>query len=166
MRWVKVRGIPWVLSGVAIIGSILVNALFVLGLVLVAGARREPDGIMRFSPRLPNDTATLLLVASLIFLLVGIVANTHGAAGHHIKTISIISAVALLVVYGFWVRQYLTSKHPEDSASEAPRLSTRASLAMASTAAIFIASLIVVAQTSSAPRKMNGKHKTLLTWLA
>src|ERR1051326_9441978 len=32
-------------------------------------------------------------------------------------------------------------------------------------AAIFIASLIAVARTSSAPRKMKGKPSTLLTWL-
>jgi Ca2+:H+ antiporter len=119
-----------IVAQTALLGSILVNALFVLGLVLIAGARRESDGIMRFSPRLPNDTATLLLVASLIFLLVGIVANSHGPAGHHVKTISIISAIALLVVYGFWVRQYLTTEHAEDSAGEEPRLSTRASLAL------------------------------------
>jgi hypothetical protein len=36
--------------------------------------------------------------------------------------------------------------------------------AIAVTAAIFIASLICVAPTSSAPRKMKGKHRTLLTW--
>ena len=36
--------------------------------------------------------------------------------------------------------------------------------ASASTQAIFIASLIVVAPTSRAPRKMNGKQRTLLTW--
>ena len=35
---------------------------------------------------------------------------------------------------------------------------------MAFTAASFIASLMVVAPTSSAPRKMKGKQRTLLTW--
>ena len=55
-----------VVAQTAILGSILVNALLVLGLVIIAGALRTPDGIMRFSPRLPNDTATLLLVASFI----------------------------------------------------------------------------------------------------
>ena len=35
---------------------------------------------------------------------------------------------------------------------------------MASAAATFIASLMVVAPTSSAPRKMKGKQRTLLTW--
>ena len=43
--------------------------------------------------------------------------------------------------------------------------SSRASSASARVAAIFISSLISVARTSSAPRKMNGKPRTLLTWL-
>ena len=34
-----------IVAQTAILGSILVNALLVLGLVLVAGARREPDGL-------------------------------------------------------------------------------------------------------------------------
>ncbi len=42
--------------------------------------------------------------------------------------------------------------------------SASAIAAMALTAASFISSLIVVAPTSSAPRKMKGKHSTLLTW--
>ena len=51
-----------VVAQTAIIGSIFANALLVLGLVIVVGARRAPDGVMRFSRRLPSDTATLLLV--------------------------------------------------------------------------------------------------------
>ncbi|CAM4003233.1 Uncharacterised protein [Bordetella pertussis] len=35
---------------------------------------------------------------------------------------------------------------------------------MARTAAFSISRVIVVAPTSSAPRKMYGKHSTLLTW--
>src|SRR5436190_8778349 len=35
-----------VVAETAILGSILVNALLVLGLVILAGAHREPDGIM------------------------------------------------------------------------------------------------------------------------
>src|ERR1700744_2705120 len=45
----------------AIIGSILVNALLVLGVVLIAGTVQSKDSVMRFSQRLPNDSATLLL---------------------------------------------------------------------------------------------------------
>ena len=42
--------------------------------------------------------------------------------------------------------------------------SARASSASECTAASFIASLIVLAPQSSAPRKRNGKHSELLTW--
>src|SRR6202050_5249364 len=38
-----------VVAQTAIVGSILANALLVLGLVIVVGARRSQDGIMRFS---------------------------------------------------------------------------------------------------------------------
>ena len=105
-----------VVAQTAILGSILVNALLVLGLVIVVGALRASDGIMRFSPRLPNDTATLLLITSFIILLVGLANSAHDPASHHIKTISIVGAVAILFVYAFWVRQYLTTEQPAASA--------------------------------------------------
>src|SRR5271165_7386634 len=54
-----------VVAQTAIVGSIFANALLVLGLVIVVGARRSDDGLMRFSRRLPNDTATLLQVTVL-----------------------------------------------------------------------------------------------------
>jgi Ca2+:H+ antiporter len=93
----------------ALIGSILVNALLVLGMVLIAGARQAPDGLMRFSQRLPNDTATLLLAASLTIVLVGVVTSSHDAASHHVETISIVGAALLLVVYAIWMRSYIRS---------------------------------------------------------
>jgi Ca2+:H+ antiporter len=98
-----------VVAETAILGSILSNALLVLGLVIVAGSLRERDGVMRFSPRLPNDTTTLLLVASFIIVLIGLTHGAGDAASHHSKTISIIGAVAILIVYATWVRQYLTT---------------------------------------------------------
>ena len=114
-----------IVAETAILGSILVNALLVLGLAIIVGAQREKDGIMRFSPRLPNDTATLLLIASFIIVLVGLATQSHDPASHHIRTISIIGAIAILVVYAVWVRQYLTTPASvESQAHEAPRLST------------------------------------------
>jgi Ca2+:H+ antiporter len=118
-----------VVAQTAILGSILVNALLVLGLAIVVGARRARDGIMRFSPRLPNDTATLLMVASFIILLVGLASYSHDPASHHTTTISIVSAVALLAVYGFWARQFLSSDQPVEL-GETPRLSRAVSLAL------------------------------------
>jgi Ca2+:H+ antiporter len=96
-----------VVAQTAIIGSILANALLVLGLVIVVGARRAPDGIMRFSKRLPRDTATLLQVTVFIIVLLGLSLGSHDPASHHVKTISAVGAVCLLVVYLAWVVPYL-----------------------------------------------------------
>jgi Ca2+:H+ antiporter len=133
-----------VVAETAILGSILSNALLVLGLVIVAGALRERarDGIMRFNARLPNDTATLLLVASFIIVLIGL---THGAgdpASRHSKTISIIGAVAILTVYATWMHQYLTT--PESAGTHVggqPRLGLITSIGLlvaAGTASAFV----------------------------
>ena len=54
---------------------------------------------MRFNPRLPNDTATLLLVASFIIVLIGLTHSAGDAASRHTETISIIGACVILVVY-------------------------------------------------------------------
>ncbi len=99
-----------VVAQTAIVGSILVNALLVLGFVLIAGALNARDGVMRFSARLPNDTATLLLIATFIIVLIGLTNASHDPASHHNRTISIVGAVAILVVYGWWLRQYLTTE--------------------------------------------------------
>ena len=120
-----------VVAETAILGSILSNALLVLGLVIVAGALRERDGVMRFSPRLPNDTTTLLLVASFIIVLIGLTHGAGDAASHHSQTISIIGAVAILIVYAVWLRQYLTT--PESAGMRVrgePRLPLVTSIAL------------------------------------
>src|SRR5436305_7851563 len=72
-----------VVAETAILGSILVNALLVLGLALMVGDRREQDGVMRSNPRLPNGAATLLLIASFIIVLVGLATQSRDAARHH-----------------------------------------------------------------------------------
>jgi Ca2+:H+ antiporter len=106
----------------ALVGSVLVNALLVLGLVIIAGARRNADGVMRFNPALPNDTATLLLVSTFMIVLVGLANGSHDAASHHIKTISLVSAGAILVVYGAWLVQYLRATKPDAAPRGEPRV--------------------------------------------
>jgi Ca2+:H+ antiporter len=105
-----------IVAETAILGSILVNALLVLGLVIIAGARRASDGVMRFSPRLPNDTATLLLISSFIIVLVGLANSAHDSASHHIKTISMV--------------QYLRSGAASDAEPQRPRIGTLTSLSL------------------------------------
>jgi Ca2+:H+ antiporter len=120
-----------IVAETAIIGSILVNALLVLGLVIVAGALRERDGVMRFSPRLPNDTATLLLISTFIIILIALADSARDPASHHAKTISIVGAVAILGVYGSWLRQYLRSgSNVVQDRAEEPRLPTSTSVVL------------------------------------
>jgi Ca2+:H+ antiporter len=137
-----------VVAQTAIVGSILANALLVLGLVIVVGARRAPDGLMRFSKRLPRDTATLLQVTVFIIVLLGLSLGAHDPASHHVKTISAVGAVCLLVVYLTWVVPYLRSDVApgEAEAQSAPRLSlglTLALLIVAGTASAFVSDWFV-----------------------
>jgi Ca2+:H+ antiporter len=113
-----------VVAQTAIIGSILANALLVLGLVIVVGARRSPDGLMHFSKRLPRDTATLLQVTVFIIVLLGLSLAAHDPASHHVKAISVVGAICLLVVYMTWVVPYLRSDEAPVAGERAgPRLS-------------------------------------------
>jgi Ca2+:H+ antiporter len=119
-----------VVAQTAIIGSILANALLVLGLVIVVGANRAPDGIMRFSKRLPRDTATLLQVTVFIIVLLGLSLASHDPASHHVKAISIVGAICLLLVYATWVVPYLRgdSSPPASAPAAEARPAARISL--------------------------------------
>src|SRR5207249_204231 len=72
----------------SLVGSLLANALLVLGIVVVVGARAG-DGLMRFSKRLPNDTTTLLILAVFIIVVIGQSVQSGNVASHHVKAISI-----------------------------------------------------------------------------
>src|SRR4051794_489525 len=93
----------------SIIGSIFANALLVLGAVIVVGARVSDDTVMRFHTRLPNDTATLLLLSSFIIVLVGLSNASNDKASHHAVAVSSIASVFILGVYAVWVIGYLRS---------------------------------------------------------
>ncbi len=107
-----------VVAQTSLIGSVLANALLVLGLAIVTGSFRSEDKIMRFGRRLPNDTATLLLVAVFIIALVGVSVAVHAGAARHVKAVSVIGAVCLLSVYLTWLFPYLRS-HGERSRGHA-----------------------------------------------
>ena len=121
-----------IVAQTAILGSILVNALLVLGIVLVSGSLRAKDEVMTFNARLPNDTATLLLVASFIIVLVGLVVASGDPAAQHITTISVIGAIAILCVYAAWLRQYLGSHAGAGHQAQAqtPRLSAATAIVL------------------------------------
>jgi Ca2+:H+ antiporter len=137
-----------VVAQFAIIGSIFANALLVLGFVIVVGARESSDGIMRFSPRLPQDTATLLFLSGFIIVLVGVSASTHDKASDNIVTISAIAAVLVLIVYGVWVYGYLRSESPAAAAvplspSRVPLRTSIVLLALGGVGAAFVSEWFV-----------------------
>jgi Ca2+:H+ antiporter len=103
-----------------VIGSIFSNALLVLGIVIVVGSRKAPDSVMRFGHRLANDTATLLIAATFIIVIVGLSLQTHDPASSHVNTVSTVAAIGLLVVYVFWVVPYIRgSNAPGEEATPA-----------------------------------------------
>jgi len=134
----------------SLIGSVLANALLMLGLAIMVGARKAPDGIMRFSPRLPNDTATLLQVAVFGIVLVGLVESANTRASEHITAISAIASVCLLIVYVAWVVPYLRSDTRPEGDHHQPRVSLPVCiglLAVAGVMAAFISEWFITALT-------------------
>src|SRR3954471_15489509 len=116
-----------VVAQTSIIGSLFANALLVLGAVIAVGANRAKDGVMRFNKRLPNDTATLLLVTVFIIVVVGLSIASNDHASHHVKGLSVIGAICLLGVYATWVIPYVRSDTREAD-PQGPRLALRTSL--------------------------------------
>jgi Ca2+:H+ antiporter len=107
-----------VVAQTSILGSLFANALLVLGLAIVAGSLAAQDGVMRFRRRLPNDTATLLLLAVFIIVLLGLSDTVGDRASRHQIAISAVGAVCLLVVYAFWLWSYLRADENEPALEE------------------------------------------------
>ena len=144
-----------VVAQTSIVGSIFANALLVLGLVILAGCRESADGVMRFLVRLPRDNATLLLLASFLIVLIGVSVATGDKASHHVKAISIVGAVALLVTYVVWLVDYVRSDAPREPSREAPRISMGLAatlLAVGGIGAAFVSDWFIAALTPAMHR--------------
>ena len=98
-----------VVAKTSILGSLFANALLVLGLAIVAGARAASPAAMQFRKRLPNDTATLLLLALFAVALLGLSDRLDDRASRHQVAISVVGAICLLGVYAAWLWSYLRS---------------------------------------------------------
>jgi Ca2+:H+ antiporter len=107
-----------VVAQFSILGSLFANALLVLGLAIAAGAATSKDGVMRFASRLPNDTATLMLLAVFLISVLGLSDQLGDRASAHQVEISTVGAVCLLVVYGAWLVGYLRSDTTVEAAEE------------------------------------------------
>jgi Ca2+:H+ antiporter len=108
-----------VVAQTSIIGSVLANALLVLGLAIAAGTwrARHADGVMRFHRRLPNDTATLLLLVVFMIVLLN-TSTSFGRETEHVVAISVVGAVLILSVYVAWLHSYLRSGRGQEPALE------------------------------------------------
>ena len=108
-----------VVAQFSILGSLFANALLVLGLAIVAGSSGG-RGVMRFEKRLPNDTATLLLLSIFLIALLGLSDQVGDRASQHQVAISVVGAICLLIVYGAWLFGYLRSDLERELALEEP----------------------------------------------
>jgi Ca2+:H+ antiporter len=139
-----------VVAQTSILGSFFANALLILGLAFVAGCRRSGGGVMHFSPRLPNDTAVLTLLASFVIVLLGISDRIGDKASRHVGAISVAGAIVLLVVYAVWLVDYLRTEGAheaalEQSAHQLPLKPAVGLLAGAGVAAAFVSDWFVSA---------------------
>jgi Ca2+:H+ antiporter len=119
-----------VVAQTSLLGALFSNALLILGLAIVVGAWRSPDGVMRFKARLPNDTATLLLLAIFIIVLLGLSNSSGDRASTHATEISVIGAVLLLGVYVVWLWSYLRQGADEYRHEVHPEAGLRLSVAI------------------------------------
>ena len=140
-----------VVAQTSVLGSLFANGLLVLGLVIVAGARAADDGVMRFGPRLPNDTAVLLLLASFLIVILGVSDRMGDRASAHEVEISVVGAIVLLFIYGTWLADYLRRGQPSDepaieqSEHQLPLAQAVGLLAIAGVAAAFVSDWFVAA---------------------
>jgi Ca2+:H+ antiporter len=121
-----------VVAQTAIVGSMLANALLLLGIVIVVGARHADDGMMRFSRRLPNDAVTLLIVMlfAVVFSSSALKLGDGALDAGAVRTVSILSAALLLAVYGIWLVSYLRPRARSAETETMPRVALVPALAL------------------------------------
>ncbi len=90
----------------SLVGSILGNALLVLGLAFLAGGWKH--GVLKFGGQAPRMIATLLMLAVAALALPTLAHELHLPAGEHEQALSVVCAVALLVVFAVLTRAMLT----------------------------------------------------------
>jgi Ca2+:H+ antiporter len=91
----------------ALVGSVLGNAVLVMGLAFVAGGARH--GIQRFDPEQPRMYASLLLLVVSALLIPTLAVHLDTPAAPHAVALSDVCAVVLLAVYALSVPYFLRS---------------------------------------------------------
>ena len=103
----------------ALVGSVLGNAVLVLGCAFIAGGARH--GTQRFDPEQPRLYSSLLMLVVAALLVPTLAKHLHTPAEAHAGTLSDVCAVALLAVYllsvPFWLRR--TAGDPDEGRASA-----------------------------------------------
>ena len=140
----------------AVIGSILGNALLVLGLAFVVGGLRH--GEQRFDSGRARTISAMLIVVVAAMVLPGIAATVHTPAAGHEREFSVLVAVILLGVFALSLPASLErGQVGSEPAVEAPRWPLWLAvglLAVAGLAAAFVSDWFVSALTPA----MNALH--------
>jgi Ca2+:H+ antiporter len=137
----------------AIIGSLLGNALLVLGLAFIVGGLKH--GTQRFDSKLARDSAALGVLAVAAMLVPSLAAYVHAPAGNHEDTLSMIVSVVLIAVFALSLPSALRRRQPPggngtEGHAEPPRWPLAMAiglLAAASVAAAFVSDWFVEALT-------------------
>ncbi len=109
----------------AIIGSVLGNALLVLGLAFIVGGLRH--GTQRFSSHRARTTSMLLVLATAALVVPSIAAVVHTPAERHKTALSVAVSVVLLAVFALSLPASLrrhaepAQPEPEQPAQPEPR---------------------------------------------
>ena len=111
----------------ALAGSILGNAVLVLGCAFVAGGLRH--GTQRFDPEEPRLNASLLLLAVAALLVPTLAVRLDTPAAAHTTALSDVCAVVLLLVYAATIPFSLRRSRPGPDRGAAPSWPLRLSLA-------------------------------------
>lgn len=106
----------------ALIGSIMGNALLVLGLAFVAGGLRH--GLQRFDAETPRLNASLLMLVVAALLVPTLASRLGTPAAAHAGTLSNFLAVILLVVYALSIPYYLRRTSQPTAVTEPPEAGT------------------------------------------
>jgi Ca2+:H+ antiporter len=126
------RGLPNVVQA-ALVGSVLGNSLLVLGLAFVVGGLRH--GVQRFHSERARITATLTLLAAATLSVPTLAHEFHSPAAEHEKTLSLICAGVLLVVFLSAVPTLLGLGEPSEGVHARPRWTLGATIVVLGLAA-------------------------------
>jgi Ca2+:H+ antiporter len=136
------RGLVGVVKA-ALVGSVLANSLLVLGLAFVAGGVK--NGTQQFHSNRARTIATLLLLAAAILSIPTFAHVLHAPASEHERTLSLICAGVLLVVFFATLPIFLSGEAAELEAPRWTLVTTIGVLAAAAAGAVFVSDWFVSA---------------------